>query len=348
MHPGRDPVRINSELWCGRTRAARGKQAAMRRRAFITMVGGLLVRPFNAFGQGQPVPLIGFLNSASREPFAQLVAAFHKGLNEQGYASDWNVKVEESWAQGDESRLVPLARELVERKVKLIAATGGIRSAEAARDATSSIPVLFISGVNPVELGFVSSFNRPGHNLTGVNLDTTHLVPKRLQMLQEFVPSSTKVGVLVSPGRFSPEAEAKFYKEKRMIAVKVDPIGELEDAFKEVVERGARALLVAPDPLYFNQRVRIAALAAQYKIPALYVGREYAVAGGLLSYGPSISDAYRQIGVYAGRILNGAKPQELPVVSPHKWELVINLKAAKALQLTIEPWLIARANEVIE
>ena len=348
MHPGRDPVRINSELWCGRTRAARGKQAAMRRRAFITMVGGLLVRPFNAFGQGQPVPLIGFLNSASREPFAQLVTAFHKGLNEQGYASDWNVKVEESWAQGDESRLVPLARELVERKVKLIAATGGIRSAEAARDATSSIPVLFISGVNPVELGFVSSFNRPGHNLTGVNLDTTHLVPKRLQMLQEFVPSITKVGVLASPGRFAPEAEAKFYKEKRMITVKVDANGQLEDAFKEVVERGARALLVAADPLYFNQRVRIAALAAQYKIPALYVGREYALAGGLLSYGPSISDAYRQIGVYAGRILNGAKPQELPVVSPHKWELVINLKAAKALQLTIEPWLIARANEVIE
>jgi putative tryptophan/tyrosine transport system substrate-binding protein len=149
-----------------------------------------------------------------REPFAQLVAAFHKGLNEQGYANDWNVRVEESWAEGDESRLIPLARELVERKVKLIAATGGIRSAEAARDATSLIPVLFISGVNPVELGFVSGFNRPGHNLTGVNLDITHLISKRLQMLQEFVPGSAKVGVLASPGRFSPRRKQNSIKKK--------------------------------------------------------------------------------------------------------------------------------------
>ncbi len=331
----------------GRTSAARGKETSMRRRVFISVVGGTLVWPFNALGQGQQLPVIGFLNSASPKPFAQLVAAFHKGLNDQGYANDRNIKVEESWAEGDESRLLPLARELVQRQVKLIAATGGIRSAEAAREATSLTPVLFISGINPVELGFVSSFNRPGHNLTGVNLDTTHLISKRLEMLQEFVPTG-KVGVLASPGRFSPEAEAKFYKEKRMVVVKVDPDGELEDAFREVVERDARALLVAPDPLYFNQRVRIAALAAQYKIAALYVGREYVVAGGFLSYGPSISDAYRQIGVYAGRILLGAKPQELPVVSPQKWELVINLRAAKALQLTIPPWLIARANEVIE
>jgi len=320
----------------------------MRRRVFISVVGGILVRPFNALGQGQRLPVIGFLNSASPTPFAQLVAAFHKGLNEQGYANGRNVKVEESWAEGDESRLMPLARELVQRQVKLIAATGGIRSAQAAREATSSIPVLFISGVNPVELGFVSSFNRPEGNLTGVNLDTTHLISKRLEMLNEFVPTTTKVGVLASPGRFSPEAEAKFYKEKGMVAVKVNSNDELEDAFKQVVEQGARALLVAADPLYFNQRVRIAALAARYKIPALYVGREYAVAGGFLSYGPSISDAYRQVGVYAGRILRGAKPQELPVVSPQKWELVINLKAAEALQLTIPPWLKARANEVIE
>jgi putative tryptophan/tyrosine transport system substrate-binding protein len=320
----------------------------MRRRLFISVVGCMLVRPFNALGQGQQLPVIGFLNSASRKPFAQLVAAFHKGLNEQGYANDRNVKVEESWAEGDESRLMPLARELVQRQVKLIAATGGIRSAEAARQATSSIPVLFISGVDPVELGFVSSFNRPGRNLTGVNLDTTRLISKRLEMLQEFVPTNAKVGVLASPGRFSPEVEVRFYKEKRMVVVKVNPNDELEDAFRELVEQGARALLVAADPLYFNQRVRIAALAAQYNIPALYVGREYAVAGGFLSYGPSISEAYRQIGVYAGRILSGAKPQELPVVSPQKWELVINLKAANALQLTIAPWLITRADEVIE
>lgn len=312
------------------------------------MVGASSLWPFNAHAQGPDLPTIGFLNSASRPPFAQLVAAFHKGLNEQGYVDGRNVKIEESWAEGDEGRLASLARELVQRKVKVIAATGGIRSAEAARDATAEIPVLFISGVDPIELGFVSSFNRPGHNLTGVNLDTTHLISKRLQMLQEFVPNSAKVAVLKSPGRFSPEAESEFYRERKIIVLEVNSSGELEGAFKVAIEQGADALLVAPDPFYYNQRLRIAALAAQYKIPALYVGREYAVAGGLLSYGPSISDAYRQIGVYAGRILNKARPQELPVVSPQKWELVINLKTANALHLTIPPWLKARANEIIE
>jgi putative ABC transport system substrate-binding protein len=320
----------------------------MRRRDFIAMVGGSFAWPFDVLAQAPDTPTIGFLNSASRKPFTQLLAAFHKGLNEQSYVDGRNVKVEESWAEGDEGRLTPLARGLVQRNVKLIAATGGIRSAQAARDATSVIPVLFISGVDPVELGFVSSFNRPGHNLTGVSLDTTHLISKRLQMLQEFVPNSTKVAVLKSPGRFSPEAEAKFYKENGMVVTQAKSSDDLEDAFKLAVEQHAHALLVAPDPFYFNQRDRIAALAARYQLPALYVGREYAVAGGLLSYGPSISDAYRQIGVYAGRILNGAKPQELPVVSPQKWELVINLKAANALHLTIPPWLKARANEIIE
>ena len=320
----------------------------MKRRDFMTLVGGSLAWPFNALAQGPDTPVIGFLNSASRKPFAGLVAAFHKGLNEQRFWDGRNVKVEESWAEGDENRLMPLLRDLIQRKVKLIAATGGVRSAQTARDATSDIPVLFISGVNPVELGLVSSFNHPGRNLTGVNLDTTHLISKRLEMLYEFVPADTKVAVLASPGRFSPEAETKFYKEKKMVAIPVNPNGELEDAFKAAVEQDARALLVAADPFYFNRRERIAALAAQYKIPALYPGREYAVAGGLLSYGPSISDAYRQIGVYAGRILNGARPEELPVVSPQKWELVINRKTAKALPLAIPPWLIARADETID
>jgi putative ABC transport system substrate-binding protein len=320
----------------------------MRRRDFMTLIGGSLAWPFDALAQGPDMPVIGFLNSASRQPFAALVAAFHKGLNEQGYWDGRNVRIEERWANSDENQLMPLLQGLIQRRVNLIAATGGIRSAQTARDATADIPVLFISGVNPVELGLVSSFNRPGHNLTGVNLDTTHLISKRLEMLYEFVPADTKVAVLASPGRFSPEAEAKFYKEKRMVAIPVNPNGELEDAFKKAVEHDAHALLVAADPFYFNRRERIAALAAQYKIPALYPGREYAVAGGLLSYGPSISDAYRQIGVYAGRILNGARPEELPVVSPQKWELVINRKTAKELHLAIPPWLIARADETID
>jgi putative tryptophan/tyrosine transport system substrate-binding protein len=320
----------------------------MRRRDLIALLGGGLVWSLDALAQGSDTPVIGFLNSASPKPFAQLVAAFRQGLNEQGYVDGRNVKVEERWAEGDENRLAPLVRELVERKVSLIAATGGIRSAQAAKEATSTIPVLFISGVNPVDLGLVSSINRPGHNLTGVNLDTTHLISKRLEMLQEFVPANTKIAVLASPGRFSPEAEAKFYKEQRMVAVQVSADNKLEEAFKAVVEQGAGALLVAADPFYFNQRDRIAALAARHALPTLYPGREYAVAGGLLSYGPSVPDAYRRIGIYAGRILHGAKPEELPVVSPQKWDLVINLKAAKALRLEIPPWLIARANETIE
>ena len=320
----------------------------MRRRDFITLVGGTLAWPLGALAQEPAMPVIGFLNSASPKPFAQLVAAFHKGLNELGYVKDQNLKVEERWAEGDENRLMPLVRDLVQRKVNLIAATGGIRSAQAAREATSVIPVLFISGVNPVDLGLVSSINRPGHNLTGVNLDTTHLTSKRLEMLHEFVPVGTKIAVLASPGRFTPEADAKFYKEKRMVAIQVSPDHELENAFKAAVEQNARALLVSADPFYFNQRDLIAALAARYALPALYPGREYALAGGLLSYGPSISDAYRQIGIYAGRILNGAKPEDLPVVSPQKWELVINLKTAKALHFAIPPWLRARANEIIE
>jgi len=197
----------------------------MRRRDFMTLAGSSLAWPFNALAQGPDTPVIGFLNSASRKPFAGLVAAFHKGLNEQRFWDGRNVKVEESWAEGDENRLMPLLRDLIQRRVKLIAATGGVRSAQTARDATSDIPVLFISGVNPVELGLVSSFNHPGRNLTGVNLDTTHLISKRLEMLYEFVPADTKVAVLASPGRFSPEAETKFYKEKKWSPSRSIPTG---------------------------------------------------------------------------------------------------------------------------
>ncbi len=190
----------------------------MKRRDFMTLAGSSLAWPFNALAQGPDTPVIGFLNSASRKPFAGLVAAFHKGLNEQRFWDGRNVKVEESWAEGDENRLMPLLRDLIQRRVKLIAATGGVRSAQTARDATSDIPVLFISGVNPVELGLVSSFNHPGRNLTGVNLDTTHLISKRLEMLYEFIPADTKVAVLASPGRFSPEAEPSRQPSNRMPA----------------------------------------------------------------------------------------------------------------------------------
>jgi putative tryptophan/tyrosine transport system substrate-binding protein len=320
----------------------------MRRRDIIALLGGGLVCPLDALAQGSATPVIGFLNSESSKPFAELVAAFRQGLNEQGYVDGRNVKIEELWAEGDENRLAALAREFVDRKVNLIAATGGIRSAQAAKRATSTIPVLFISGDNPVDIGLVSSISRPGHNLTGVNFDTTHSTAKRVEILQELVPVGTRVAVLAGPRRFAPEADAKLYKEKQMITVQAGVDSKLEDAFKSIVEQHAGALLVAPDPFYFIQRDRIAALSARYALPAIYAGRQYVLAGGLLSYGPSAADAYRQIGIYAGRILNGGKPDDLPVVSPQKLELIINLKTAKALRLEISPWLITRANEIID
>jgi putative tryptophan/tyrosine transport system substrate-binding protein len=320
----------------------------MRRRDVVILLGGGLVWPPDALAQESAIPVIGFLNSESPKPFAQLVATFRQGLNEQGYVDGRNVKIEERWAEGDENRLAALASEFVDRKVSLIAATGGIRSAQAAKQATSTIPVLFISGDNPVDIGLVSSINRPSQNLTGVNFDTTHSTAKRLEILQELVQVDTRIAVLAGPGRFAPKADAKFYKEKEMVTVQAGTEHKLEDAFKAVVEQHAGALLVAPDPFYFIQRGRIAALAAQYKIPALYAGRQYVVAGGLASYGPNAADAYRQIGIYAGKILNGAKPYDLPVMSPQKLELIINLKTAKALRLEISPWLIARAHEIID
>jgi putative tryptophan/tyrosine transport system substrate-binding protein len=318
----------------------------MKRRDVISLLGIGLAWALDA--QAQESPVIGFLNSASPKPFAHLVSAFHQGLREQGYVVGRNVRIEERWAGGDEIRLPALARELVERKVSLISATGGIRSAQAAKEATSLIPALFISGVNPVKLGLVSSINRPGGNMTGVNLDTTDLTAKRLEILQEFVPADAKVAALASPGRFSPEADAILFKEKRIMTFQASTDNELEAAFNAMVERHTGALLVIADPYYFNQRDRIVALAARHAIPAIYVGREYVEAGGLFSYGPSIVDAYRRIGAYAGRVLNGAKPGELPVVSPDNWQLIINLKTAKALRLEISPWLLARADETID
>jgi putative ABC transport system substrate-binding protein len=252
-----------------------------------------------------------------------------------------------------------MASDLASRRVTLIAATGGIRSAEMARDATRTIPVLFISGSNPVERGLVDSINRPGGNATGVSSDTTEMVPKRLEKLQELVPFGTRIAILVSPGTIArgkgstvPESETRFAQEKGLLVIRVhntpDFEKELSDKFDEAVKKGARALLISGDPFYYNRRVLLAELAARHALPAVYPGRDYAVAGGLMSYAPSFEEAYRQIGIYAGRILKGAKPEDLPVVSPQKWDLVINLKTAKALGLEISPWLVARADEIIK
>jgi putative tryptophan/tyrosine transport system substrate-binding protein len=332
----------------------------MRRRDFNALLGGGLAWPLGGCGQGTAMPVIGFLNSASPEPFKDLVAAFRQGLKEQGYEDGRNLSIEFRWAEGDENRLKAMASDLVSRRVALIAATGGIRSAEMARDATRTIPVLFISGSNPVERGLVDSINRPGGNATGVSSDTTEMVPKRLEQLQQLVPSGTRIAILVSPGTISrgkgstvPESETRFAAERGLLVIRVhntpDVDKELTDRFDDAVNNGgARALLISGDPFYYNRRFLLAELAARYALPAVYPGRDYAVAGGLMSYAPSFQDAYRQIGIYAGRILHGARPGDLPVVSPQKWDLVINLKTANALRLTIPPWFKVRANEIIE
>jgi putative ABC transport system substrate-binding protein len=267
-----------------------------------------------------------------------------------GYVEGRNLEVEYGWAEGDENRLKQLMADLVRRRLALIAATGGIRSAQVARDATSSIPVLFISGTNPVQIGLVASMSRPGRNLTGVSLDSSDLVPKRLEVLRDgkLLPEGAKIALLASSGPYAPASEEKFAREQGLIIIKVNRQNELAREFTAAVEQGARALLVSADPLYFNARDLIVELAARHGLPAVYPGREYALAGGLMSYGPSIPDAYRKIGIYAGLILKGAKPQDLPVVSSQTWDLVINLKTAAALGVTIVPELIARANETIK
>lgn len=332
----------------------------MRRRDFNALLGGGLAWSLGGCGEGAAIPVIGFLNSASPDPFKDLVAAFRQGLKEQGYEEGRNLNIEFRWAEGDENRLKAMAADLVSRRVALIAATGGIRSAEMARDATRTIPVLFISGSNPVERGLVDSINRPGGNATGVSSDTTEMVPKRLEQLQQLLPSGTRIAILVSPGTISrgkgstvPESETRFATERGLLVIRVhntpDVDKELSERFDDAVNNGgARALLISGDPFYYNRRFLLAELAARHVLPAVYPGRDYAVAGGLMSYAPSFQDAYRQIGIYAGRILHGAKPGDLPVVSPHKWDLVINLKTANALHLTIPPWFKARANEIIE
>jgi putative ABC transport system substrate-binding protein len=320
----------------------------MRRRDFLPFVGGVLAWPLKARAQTPAMPVIGFLNTASPQPFAQLVAAFHKGLNDTGYVEGHNVRVEYRWAEGNEERLKAQAADLVRRQVALIAATGGVRSAQTAKEATSTIPILFISGFNPVLLGFVASINRPGRNLTGVSVDTTDMFPKRLELLRELMPGDAKVAMLVGLGRYIPDLETKFAEKNGLIAFSVSEEGEFENAFNRIAKQGVRALLVGADPMYFDRRNLIVELAARHALPAVFPLRTFAAAGGLASYGPNIADAYRQIGIYAGRILKGSKPQELPVVFPRQWELVINLKTAKALDIQVSPWLLARADEAIE
>jgi putative tryptophan/tyrosine transport system substrate-binding protein len=331
----------------------------MRRREFIAVIAGAAVWPYCARLQSTGMPVVGFLNTQSEGVSVPYVTAFRNGLNEAGYVEGRDVKIEYGWAGGDDQHLKVLAADLVARRVAVIAATGGLRSVQAVQEATSTIPALFISGSNPVQLGLVASINRPGRNLTGVSLDTTEMVPKRFELLQELMPPGGKIAMLISlesaPGssRSSlPESEKRFAESYGALVLRIrDPKKfdeELENSLDMAVKNRAHGLVVGADPFFTTRLGLIVALAAKHQLAALYPLRPYVAAGGLASYGPNLVDVYHQIGIYAGRILKGAKPEELPVVFPRKWEFVINLKTAKALGLEISPWLKARANETIE
>jgi putative ABC transport system substrate-binding protein len=324
------------------------------RRAFIAMLGGAAAWPVVARGQQPAMPVIGFFSSRSPEDSDYLVAAFRRGLAGEGYVEGQNIQVEYLWARGQWDRLPALAADLVRRNVAVLVAAGGEPAVFAAMAATTSIPIVFGTGGDPVKLGIVASLSQPGANATGTVLMTTDLEDKRLGILHELVPNAELVAVLVNPHRPLAEAtvndvEAAIRKlGLRFEVFRASNEPELSAALDATIERRAGALLLTADPFFDTQRARILSVAAEHQLPAVYQFREYALAGGLMSYGPSIADNYRQFGLYTGRILKGEKPADLPIVRSTKFELVINLKTARALGLTVPPALLAVADEVIE
>ena len=326
----------------------------MRRREFITLLGGAVTWPLAARAQQPAMPMIGFLNGASPVPFAFFVAAFRQGLGEAGYVEGRNVAVEYRWGEGQNDRLPALAADLVGRQVAVIAATGGNAPALAAKTATTKIPIVFSGGGDPVRLGLVASLSRPGGNATGVNMFTSALEPKRLGLLRELVPSAALIAVLVNPNSPNFETQLKDLQEAARAAgqqihiLHASSEGELDTAFVTLTQLQAEAALIGSDPFFNSRRDHIVALAARYAIPAIYEWREFAAAGGLMSYGTDLAEAYRQVGIYTGRILKGDKPADLPVMQSIKFDFVINLKTAKALGLDVPPGLSARADDIIE
>jgi putative ABC transport system substrate-binding protein len=325
------------------------------RREFLIALGGTaLLWPIATRAQQKAMPVIGYLNSGSPGTTAPFVAAFRQGLSETGYVEGQNVAIEYRWAEGHYDRLPTLAADLVGRKVDLIAASGGIVSARAAKSATATIPIVFVSGDDPVATGLVASLARPGGNLTGVSFLVVELNPKRLELLSELVPEAKVIALLVNPNNSNAERimregrEAARAKGVQLPILKAGTENEIDAAFASLAQLHAGALLVGNDPFFNSRRERLVALASRHAVPAIYEGRESAAAGGLVSYGPSFTAVYRQVGSYVGKILKGAKPADLPVQQPTKFELVINLKTAKALGLTVPQAILARADEVIE
>jgi putative ABC transport system substrate-binding protein len=325
----------------------------MKRRELMLLVGGAMMAARALRAQQKAMPVIGWLTGASPVPFAPFVAAFREGLSETGYIEGQNLAIEYRWAEGSYDRLPAMAADLVGRKVDVIAAMGGTPSALAAKRTTSTIPIVFAVS-DPVASGLVASLARPGGNLTGVEMFTVELTAKRLELLSELLPQSRVIALLVNPNNPISEnytqnaQEAARAKGVQLHVVKASTESEIDTAFATLVQLHAAALIVVADPFLDGRREQLVTLAARHAVPAIYQLREYAVAGGLISYGASFPAIFRQAGIYAGKILKGAKPADLPVEQPTKFELVINLKIAKALGLTVPQLLLARADEVIE
>ena len=326
----------------------------MRRRELIVSLGAIATMPITAHAQQGNALVIGLLGSASATVSEDIVAPFRRGLRDGGIGDGANVVIEQRWAEGHYERLPALAAELVRRKVSVIAAFGGNAPAQAARSATADIPIVFVSGGEPVKDGIVASLARPGGNITGVSWIAARLTAKRLELLHQLVPRVEKVGVLLNPAYPDSALQRQELKEaaeslhERVEIAEARSEGEIENALATLVRDHADALLVANDPFFHSRAESIVALAARYALPACYFERAFAAAGGLASYGASLAEVYRQAGIYTARVLKGERPADLPVLQPTNYELVINLKTAKALGLEISPVLIARADEVIE
>jgi putative ABC transport system substrate-binding protein len=330
----------------------------LKRRKFITLLGCAAAWPLAARAQqrGTTPPIIGFLSGQSPEASAHLVAAFKQGLNEAGYIDGQNVAIEYRWALGQFDRLPALAADLVGRQVAVIAATagGGTAAALAAKQATATVPIVFTSGTDPVKIGLVSSLNRPGGNVTGIAWLSLTLDAKRLGLLHELVPQAEAIAVLLNPTFADAASQLREIEQAaRTIGPGVTILNaanarEIDAAFEMLVQMRAGALLVGADAFFIGRREQFAALTARHRLPAIYEDRDFAVAGGLMSYGASFPDAVRQVAIYVGRIIKGEKPADLPVAQPTKFELVINLKTARTLGLTVPDTLLATADEVIE
>jgi putative tryptophan/tyrosine transport system substrate-binding protein len=325
----------------------------IKRRELLLLLGGMMTGSRALRAQQKAMPVIGFLGFTSPGAYAPQLAAFHQGLYETGYVDRQNLAIEYRWAEGSVDRLSALAADLIGLQVNVVVAQGA-PAIRAAKSATSTIPIVFVSGDDPVATGMVASLARPGGNLTGMSILVAELIPKRLELLSELVPHAGVIALLVNPNNANAERiigdaqEAAGAKRVQLSILKAGSESEIDAAFATLVQLHADALVLSSDPFFIIRRDQLVTLASRHAVPAIYSTREFTAAGGLISYGPKIAAAHRQAGMYAGKILNGAKPTDLPVQQPTTFELVVNLKTAQALGLTVPPSILARADEVIE